>query len=290
MFNKSISYIVFLSAFIFVFLFFPIVSRAASVGFLPSTPLWYSPEKFALGEIIRLYTVVINNDYPSLNGVVAFYANGDEIDRSSIVNLKQDKAEELKVYWQPTSGDYTLSAKFVSANAVDEHGATIQLNPNDISTAQTAFNAGKNNLSTTTVNQNPDPTPGVATVITIKKQGNEFLISPKASADANSVIDSIANTKEKIDSVLHFVTSSANTIAGTVEKTKSAVETGQKYYAKGEAVWQKITPYLSPLKRLAALVTNNYDRRRILYIIGGAVIFIFALKIIRRQRTFDDYR
>lgn len=290
MFNKNISNFVFLLAVVFVFLFFPIVSRAATVGFLPSTPLWYSPEKFAPGEIIRLYTVVINNDYPSLSGVVAFYANDEEIGRVSIVNLKQDKAEGLKVYWQPTSGDYTLSAKFVSANAVDEHGATIQLNTNEINTAQTAFNVGKNNLSTTTVSQNSEDMQGVATSIAIKKQGDEFVILPKTSTEENSVIDSIANTKEKLDSVLHFVTSSANTIAGTVEKTKSAVETGQKYYAKGEALWQKITPYLSPIKRVVALATNNYDRHRILYIIGGTVILIFALKIIRRQRTFDDYR
>lgn len=290
MFNKNIRFIVFLSAAVFVFLLSPIVSRAANVGFLPSTPLWYSPEKFAPGEIIRLYTVVINNDYPSLSGVVAFYANNEEIGRVSIVNLKQDKAEGLKVYWQPTSGDYTLSAKFVSANAIDEHGATIQLNTNDINTAQTAFNVGKNNLSTTTISQNSEDMQGVATFIAIKKQGDEFVILPKTSTEENSVIDSIANTKEKFDSVLHFVTSSANTIAGTVEKTKSAVETGQKYYAKGEALWQKITPYLSPIKRVVALATNNYDRHRILYIIGGTAILIFALKIIRRQRTFDDYR
>lgn len=248
-----------------------------ATGFVPNTPIWYAPAAFAPGDVIRVYTVVVNNDYARLSGTVAFYANSVEVNRVSFADLRREEAEELKVYWQPEPGDYMLRAAFLSAVVVDDAGVTRILDPNDLNTASASFYGGIGQVVAT----------GAQTQVTIRRQGDGLEIKPATNAD--SVMDTLVAGKDRLDLAMSFVTSGAATLADVYNKTKTAIDIGQEYYAKGEDLWDRAVPHLDPLGAAWVRATDNNNPKRLAGIAVGAAILFVAVKIIRRQRTFDDY-
>lgn len=109
------------------YLLAPTAGMAANVGFVPSTGLWFSRDSFYPKETIRIYTVVINNEYASLDGVVAFYDNSDIIDKVEVKGIPKEGAKLLRVFWEPTEGAHAVSARFIKAVATDEKGIKKEL-------------------------------------------------------------------------------------------------------------------------------------------------------------------
>ena len=64
-----------------IFIFAPFGVRAADISFVPLTGIWFSSQSVIPGNTIKIYTVVINNVYPTVNVEIAFYDNGDELGR-----------------------------------------------------------------------------------------------------------------------------------------------------------------------------------------------------------------
>ena len=295
----------FLFVFSFAFFsFFPSIP-SAGIGFVPSTKIWFSPSEFSAGDMIRLYTVVINNDYPSLSGTVGFYANEEEINRVTFQNLEREDAEQLRVFWQPVTGAYTLRARFLRAIATDENGVEHELDIASINSVDTAFvssgGASSSSVALEGTSQTSQPQAssgggsGAYTDIMIEKKVEGLLVvAPKETMSKEAdTADSFENTVDRVGAAIQFVTSSANAVASAYEKTKETVETGEKYYDAGRQWWEKSKPYIQPYasstKALWQKVSNNNDPGRVFKIAGGLLLLYILFRIIRRQRTFDDY-
>ncbi len=110
----------------------PNAGWAANVGFVPSTGLWFSPTTFSAGDSINVYTVVINNDYYALDGIVTFYDNNQSFDTAVVTQLLKEQAKQVKVTWKPTAGEHNLSARFTKAVAVDAKGSKQEISLSQI--------------------------------------------------------------------------------------------------------------------------------------------------------------
>lgn len=118
---------VLLAALFFFFFYSALIAiapvDAASVGFVPATGIWFSRVNFAPQDSIRVYSVVINNEYNLFEAVVSFYDHGALIDTAEIKNLAKDSAQEIHIFWQPGVGEHVVSARFTKAIITDATGA-----------------------------------------------------------------------------------------------------------------------------------------------------------------------
>lgn len=117
--------------FVLLFLLSPLPARAAGIGFVNSSGIWFSSEPAFGGIPVKAYTVVLNNDYRKLTAVIAFIDNGTEFARTTI-DVLQDDARQITVIWTPTAGTHTVAAKFISAVVIDVNGNTKELNASEI--------------------------------------------------------------------------------------------------------------------------------------------------------------
>ena len=58
------------------------------VGFVPSSGVWFSQDVFYENETVKLYTVVVNNTYKSLSGIIGFYDNDQLIVETVFSNIR----------------------------------------------------------------------------------------------------------------------------------------------------------------------------------------------------------
>src|SRR5260221_4722000 len=103
----------FLVAFIAALFFLPAVALAAGAGLVPSSGIWFSSTTLTPGTLVRVYTVVVNDQYFALDGTVGFYDNGALIDTVQFKALDKQSALQLKVLWQPTAGTHSVTAAFI---------------------------------------------------------------------------------------------------------------------------------------------------------------------------------
>src|SRR6266403_819509 len=87
-------------------LLLPSTAFMATVGFVPSTGVWFSTSTFDPNQSIKVYTVVVNNDYASLDGTVGFYDNDKLIGSTSFKSLAKESAQQLSINWVPSQGDH----------------------------------------------------------------------------------------------------------------------------------------------------------------------------------------
>lgn len=105
----------------------PTLVHAASIGFA-SSGISFSKEPAFSGTPIKVYSVVVNNQYFRLNASVAFLDNNQEFGRVS-VDVLMEEARQVQSNWTPTVGQHVVVAKFVSAVAFDAQGNAHPLSP-----------------------------------------------------------------------------------------------------------------------------------------------------------------
>lgn len=297
--------------FIFLMLLFPMHAFAAGVGFVPSTGLWFSTTSFVPNQTVRVYSVVMNNDYNLLDGSVGFYDNNELFDTVTFQGLPHESAQEIKAAWQPAEGQHTLSARFISATAHDASGTVHQLDVSQINAFTGApLTVGNGSVAPTTVTvSNPSdaatnstvPPQGSTQVLVQQGSGGLLLAALPSSVSlsqntAGSVVDSATDVFQKNREILNKaeqVAATITTTAGTVEKvytqTKSVVDQGRAYYGQAQVYWSKVQPYIDKAKPFWDTVTNNSEPKRVAYVVGGAVLILLVLRWRIRQMRQERY-
>ena len=266
-----------------VLLLAPGFTLAANVGFVPSTGLWFSRTTLAPKETIRIYTVVINNDFASLDGTVAFYDNSDVIDTVPVQALPKEGARLLRVFWAPTEGEHAISARFIKAMATDEKGVKQVIDLDTInSMAGAPLSVASGNV-TPIVHNDPQKTldqlmavgaaassssqASVAQLsevqVVVKKEGEKLaLVATKSSppAPVSSVAQpektQVLGEKETASSsdpfaknreILQKAQAVAGSITTTAHQIESAYDTTKSAVDKGKAVYAQGHQQLSKL-------------------------------------------
>lgn len=112
--------------------FAPAAAAAATVGFVPSTGIWFSRTELKPNESVRLYTVVMNNAFASVDATVAFYDNDALFGQAAVKNLGRETVVQVSALWQPTEGNHTLQARLAEIAARDEKGEAVIIPDADV--------------------------------------------------------------------------------------------------------------------------------------------------------------
>lgn len=251
----------------------PSAGLAANVGFVPSTGLWFSRDSFFPKETIRIYTVVVNNEYASMDGVVVFYDNSDIIDTVEIKGLPKEGAKLMRVFWEPTEGEHAVSARFIKAVAVDEKGARQDIDlatinsvagaPLSVSTGQVMPVVSNDAQKVTdqlaavggAVNTGSSKTTALSEVqLVVKREGDKLaLTAPEKTATASSATPPVerggdekpsleggggsADPFAKNREILQKAENVAGTITSTAGKIESAYDKTKSAVEKGKEAY-----------------------------------------------------
>ncbi len=305
----------------------PTVTLAATAGFVPSTGIWFSQTTFSAKDTVRLYTVIFNNEYQELNGTVAFYDNDKQIDTVAVKGLAKEQAEQIRVLWRPNEGRHVISARFVSAQAVDEEGRTltITIDGNNSQPGLPLVIAPGVEIVPTASADVPGATSPMgeaaaagsslgSTVVNIEKRGNSLaMVAPKVLGEKIAVVtddqpltssaiapadDLFAKNRAALEAArgaIQTVTTTAATINKAYTATKDIVDQGRhvvsqgrQIYDQGKAALAKAKPVADKLAPWWNKLSKNNDPKRLLIIFGIALIVYLSLRWNRRRERYYD--
>ncbi|MDO8499566.1 MAG: hypothetical protein Q7S66_02790 [bacterium] len=270
----------------------PLFVEAAGVGFVPDGRIWFSDDRPVVGESTRIYTVIINNDYYSLDAAVGFFVDGNLIDTAVINNLQKERAVQIRASWRPTEGAHTITVEFINASVADEAGNITGLNVQDFNTVST---------STPFL----DPTPLIN--LQVEKNGDTFTIvelsdvpdnqkiisnSPFIELDKNwqAGVRQYAEITNKITSVMGMVTTSVETIKATYAEAKSWLDYGNKSLEQAKTTVVLPLTFIDKIKSFLQVLPSRNRLSLISRIIFFILLFyLVAWIIIKRSKRRDRY-
>ena len=296
----------------------PTAGMAAGAGFAPAG-IWFARTSLAEGELARVYTVVVNNDYFAVDAEVGFYDNNNLIDTAKVKHLPRETAEQLRIFWQPTTGQHKLSARFISATAIDEHGNRTTLDASAMSGVAGAPLMVVNKTSGAAVAQDvtsggSNQSAGQTLTVEVRKQGGEVIVGgapPTAGAvdgvvlgvkqiaaatqklfdqasstvHSNSLTDAFNKNREAlagVSSAVDQVTTTAAGVNGMYVKAGQLAEHGKNVYGQAQRYWGIVRPYAEGAWPWWQKISNDNNPMRILEIFILIIIAWFILKRLRR--------
>lgn len=304
-----------------ILLLVPLVTHAATVGFVPSTGIWFSRTELRPNESVTLYTVVMNNAYASLDAAVGFYDNDVLVSQVSVKSLSRELAKQVKTLWQPTEGNHILQARLSQVVAHDTAGNIVSIPDNDIAreTGIPLVINAQSVVPLTLASSQADPnqsnsgggssggTTLGATPVSVQKVDGQFEITPQgvlgekivasdsAVTSSSSVASSSADMFAQNRAVLSQVAGIASTITTTVSKatdlynqTKQVAAEGTKLYQSAQTLWARVSPFLEQAKQFWLQITHNNDPKRVLIVLGVLLLLWFMLKRAFRRRRYYD--
>lgn len=105
----------------------------AAFNFVVNQGLWLTPGKWFATDSVKVYTVVINNNFEKLSGDVQFFSNGRNIGTISVVNLPFEDAKQVGVELALSAGVNKLEAKLSNVVVQEKSGKITSLTPDQIS-------------------------------------------------------------------------------------------------------------------------------------------------------------
>lgn len=276
-------------------LFLPELVSATQAGFVPSNGIWFSRTELLPQESVRIYTVVINNNYYALNGLVVFYDNDDVIDSVEVTLLKKGEARQLSVFWQPTAGDHRVSARFTKAEAIDDKGRKTVLSLDAINDATGRPLILKNGevsdvwSAALSVEQNDDKL--IITAQKVATTTNEYATGTSEGIPGSSAADLLTKNKAflgKAEAVAQTITSTADKIENTYQSVKSAINRGSAWYGSGKETFIKIQPFFKQIYYGWLVVSDNNDPVRIIIIVVLTILVWYVVRRLRRRHRYYD--
>lgn len=280
----------------------PLPLHASGVGFVPSTRIWFSRSSFGQQETIKIYTVVINNEYASLDAIVGFYANGSLVASQEITHLKQEEAKQLSVSWKPADGTYAMTAKFIQAIGTDSEGNTSMIDVSAIDTdtvpvaiqssdtatiAEESQAQGPNLVTKQKDNEETKETP---LTVVVEQQGDKKTLSIQPTPQAKTVSSMAINGAEALRQAEQFistVTNSAAQIEEAYAKTKKIIAQTDATYKAIKDGWEKTKNYASKGQvAIRAFWEMDWPRRSAA--LFGIFLFLVCVgHVFRRRGDFD---
>ena len=116
----------------FGFLFLPVIALA-DFNFVVNQGLWLTPGTWFAGNKVKVYTVVINNDFDKLSGDVEFFANGKSLGTVGVKDLPFEEAKQVGFEYTLAFGDTMFEAKLKNVIVQEKNGGITKLPPSQVS-------------------------------------------------------------------------------------------------------------------------------------------------------------
>lgn len=253
-----------LVSFLFLVTLIPLSACAAGVGFVPSTGIWFSRSSFLPHDTIRVYSVIINNDYFKLDAVVGFYDNGELIDTATVTGLVKEMAQQVKVFWSPTEGQHTLTARFIKAVAIDDKGGRKELNLNDIvSSAGSPLTVAEGQVA---------PTPARVASATVGAQSSSTIATSATTSIGGVIGATIVEVAKQGTRLAVQAPVSSGVVAASAEPAvlgeKVAAlaprgeDTGSDIFAKNKEVLEKAQAAVTTITSTAGKIGEVYNQTK----------------------------
>lgn len=104
-----------------VSLLFPIQTWAA-FDFVVDKAVTMSNPVAVEGQTVKLYTVVVNNEFTSLTGKVNFYNGGQLIGTAEIKKLAQEEARQVFISYVLPAGSLTITTQLAGVSVINKNG------------------------------------------------------------------------------------------------------------------------------------------------------------------------
>lgn len=127
---------IFLLVGFFLLFFFVQTTHAQEFNFLVNQSLWISKTNAFAGDKVKIYTVVVNNDFTSLSAEVVFFADGVHIGSDFISKLAFEQAEQVSIDYALKEGDQVLEARLINIQATDSGGQSATFSQEQIKNYQ----------------------------------------------------------------------------------------------------------------------------------------------------------
>jgi hypothetical protein len=113
------------------FSFFGTVA-AAPFNFVVNQGLWLSQKEAFAGDTVKVYTVVVNNNFSTLSATVNFLSNGNSIGKSRLENIKFEEARQAWVEYTLPEGDIKMEVVLENVTAKDSQGKNVAISSDEL--------------------------------------------------------------------------------------------------------------------------------------------------------------
>lgn len=280
--------------------FAPVAAVAATVGFVPSTGIWFSRTELKPNESVRLYTVVMNNAFASVDATVAFYDNDALFGQAAVKNLGRETAVQVSAMWQPTEGNHTLQARLAEIVARDEKGEAAVIPDADVARVTgiplviNAQSVAPLTLPSADGVQNQPVSGGGgvsasslgATPVSVERVDGQLKIIPQvlgekifslsslepSATTASSAVrepsavpedDLFAKNRAALEAArgaINTVTTTAATINKAYSATKDAIDQGRNIVSQGQQIYEKGKTMLAKAKPIVDRLTPWWNK------------------------------
>lgn len=113
------------------YLFLPL-STSAAFNFVVNQGMWLSPGEWFAGNKVKVYTVVINNNFEQLSGDLEFLANGKPIGMVVVQNVPYEGAKQIGLEYILPAGEVLIEAKLKNVKVQEKDGKITSLTSDQV--------------------------------------------------------------------------------------------------------------------------------------------------------------
>ncbi len=110
--------------FLFSLLLLSPVTVGAAFDFVVDQAVTISNPTPVEGQTVKLYTVVVNNDFPVFSGNVDFFNNGQKIGTAEVKKLSLEEARQVSISFVVPAGTLTVTTQLSGVTVTKKDGGT----------------------------------------------------------------------------------------------------------------------------------------------------------------------
>jgi len=234
---------------------------------------------------------VLNNDFPSLNATVGFYINNQLFQTVDLKELKKEEARQVSVEWKPEQGKYSVAVAFIKAEAVDENGKNVDIEPSALGSVP-----GFGLEIPSSASSSPSAYSSPSEDVLVEKTDNGILIkkslssSDKVKDKLGEVVDGVSKQAEGVvdDAKNYVIEKSADAISGVVSNAGNFLKSSLP------TQWQKRFDYIKNgfLSFWKEQTNGDPYREKMVagYLLGMIILVVgFVWYWVFRKRRKDDF-
>ncbi len=178
--------------------------HADQVGF-PEKSIWYSDDTFIVGNVVTIYTLVVNGESSTLTGTVRFF-DRDTVLGEKKVTIDKNDAKVVSLDWKVSEGEHQFSAQFSQVSAIEADGKKVSIVPTTPATQKDTVYVKK--------------------AIAKENTSNANALSAQASLNKDSVVGEVSKatdfikekTPDSVEEKISSTTASIETLRETWEE------------------------------------------------------------------------
>lgn len=108
------------------------VTVGAAFDFVVDQAISVSNSAAVEGQAVKLYTVVVNNNFPTFSGKVNFYNNGQLIGTTEIKKLQLEEARQVSISYILPAGTLALTTQLAEVTVIKQDGSAHTLTNDEV--------------------------------------------------------------------------------------------------------------------------------------------------------------